>query len=191
MQTWADTTNLLSFYGCTFIGFDVCVCVSSKQLNSTCIAFNWHPSKIYDHSLQPYICHNYTKFFITWIILLNGSCDVLKAGQPWNLSFKLSTSAGKYVTLIILFSSSASSQSKVHPWYIWWYMPSTLLLILHLNTPSIQPRDKNGPNILVNHPKFGLWPHKKCLIKIKSDEFNVDPIAEIPFKSWFFFNQFI
>ncbi len=71
-------------------------------------------------------------------------------------------------------------------------MPSTILLFLHLNTPSIQARDKNGPNFLVDHLKLGLWPHKKCLFKIEIDESNVDPIAEISTKSYgtFSFNSF-
>ena len=40
-----------------------------KQLNFTCIAFNYHLSILYDQSLQSLPSHNCTNFFLTWITL--------------------------------------------------------------------------------------------------------------------------
>ena len=71
-------------------------------------------------------------------------------------------------------------------------MPSTTSFTLHLNTPSTQARDRNGPKFLVDRPKLGPRPHQKCLFKIEIDESKVDPIAAISTKSYYDFSiQFI
>jgi hypothetical protein len=51
--------------------------------------------------------------------------------------------------------------------------------VFHLNAPSTQAPNIKGLNILVNHPKLGPCPHKKCLVNTKMGASKVYPTIEI------------
>jgi hypothetical protein len=56
--------------------------------------------------------------------------------------------------------------------------------VLHLNAPSTQASNIKGPKILVNHPKLGPYPHKKCLVNTKMGASKVYPTIEISTMSY-------